>query len=114
MQHRLIPFAVALAIPSLAQAQAWGDDGGCARVRGEPVLTDMVFVLWPDRIERHESVCAITNVEGDLNARATITAQCAGEGETWETVYGITPVGDEFAVWPAETPDFISYLRPCE
>ncbi|MEL6570128.1 MAG: hypothetical protein AAFQ64_00615 [Pseudomonadota bacterium] len=97
-----------------AQAQAWGDEAGCQRVRGEQVLTDSVFILWPDRIERHESNCQIKEIDGDINLRAVITVECSGEGETWDDQYGITPVGDDFAIWPVGSPEFITELRPCE
>lgn len=30
----------------------------CARVAGEPAMTDMVFILWPNRIEPREKADA--------------------------------------------------------
>lgn len=101
--------------PALAQAQqAWGDEGGCARVQGKPALTDMVFILWPDRIERHESSCRIVDVQGDLNTRAVIETECTGEGETWTQAYGMTPNGpDMFVIWPTEAPEFTTALLAC-
>lgn len=95
-------------------AQAWGDAAGCQRAAGQTVSTDNLFILWPDRIERHESICQISQIDGDINTRAVITATCSGEGETWATAYGITPVGDFFAIWPVEATEYTVELRPCE
>lgn len=95
--------------------QAWGDEGGCARVAGKDVYTDRVLILWPDRIEHHESTCMITSVEGDINTRAVINTKCEGEGETWVQSYGATPTGGgAFAIWSVDAPDQITALRVCE
>ena len=112
---RLIAIALGLTFAShSAHAQAWGDEAGCQRVAGEEALTDNLFILWPDRIERHESTCQITAIDGDINLRAVITAECSGEGDTWDTAYGITPSGDTFVIWPVESPEFTNELRLCE
>ena len=102
-------------LPCAAVSQdAWGDAAGCARVAGEPPQSDMLFVLWPDRIERWEANCRITGFDGDLNTRGVIETECSGEGETWSQLYGITPLGDgAYAIWPAAAPDFITELRRC-
>lgn len=114
---RAIAATVVLACaPLSAVAQdAWGDVGGCARVAGLPEPSDMVFILWPDRIERWESICQIVGFDGDLNTRSVILTACEGEGETWNQSYGMTPVGDDlYAIWPVEYPDAITELRKCE
>ena len=112
---RMIFALICMLLPISAQAQqAWGDEGGCTRVAGNVATTDMVFVLWPDRIERHESTCRIVGIEGDLATRAVIETECSGEGETWIDAYGMTPVGDNIAIWPVDAPDFITELRLCE
>lgn len=100
---------------TLYAQQAWGDDGGCARVVGKPAGTDLVFILWPDRIERWESSCQITAFGGDIDIRGVIHTNCSGEGEDWTQSYGITPTGDDtFAIWPVESPDTITELRRCQ
>ena len=104
---------VGLAAPAVAQS-ALGNLSGCERVNGTMESSDDVFILWPDRIERWESTCTITNVTGDLNLRAILMTECYGEGEMWPQDYGITPVGTEmFAIWPLEYPEAIFELRMC-
>ena len=103
------------ALPLSANAQALGNRAGCERVAGLEESIDNLFVLWPDRIERWESHCSILGVEGDLNARSLIITKCSGEGDTWEQVFGMTPVGDgAYAIWPVEDPEMIFELRDCE
>ena len=110
--------ATILAIAPLAasaQTTPWGDAGGCARTLNREFTTDLVFILWPDRIERHESTCSIVGIEGDVNTRAVIDTLCNGEGETWTQSYGMTFVGnDTIAIWPVDAPEFTFELRPCE
>lgn len=115
MMKHLVVAAICLGPVAATAQQAWGDEGGCARALGQRVLTDMVFVLWPDRIERHESSCRIIDVQGDLNTRAVIETECSGEGETWIQSYGITPHSpDMFMIWPTDAPDYVTELRACE
>ncbi|MCF2869542.1 hypothetical protein L0664_00560 [Octadecabacter sp. G9-8] len=113
---RQIIAAVALTIlPLVAGAQALGNAAGCDRVAGREESSDNLFVLWPNQIERWESRCEIVQIDGDLNLRSLITASCSGEGDTWEQVYGMTPVGgDVFTIWPVESPELITELRLCE
>lgn len=113
---RLIAAFVLMVLPLGAHAQqAWGDTGGCARVAGEMEPSDLVFILWPGRIERWESTCKIVGFDGDLNTRSVIETACEGEGETWMQSYGMTPVGNDlYTIWPVESPDFITELRLCE
>jgi hypothetical protein len=105
-----------LVLPMTAQAyEAIGNDSGCDRVMGREERSDNLFVLWPDRIERWESNCAIVGLEGDLNTRSIIHTSCEGEGETWQQSYGMTPVGDDlFTIWPIESPEIIFELRQCK
>jgi hypothetical protein len=116
MVRRILFGAAIAALPVSAHAQqAWGDDGGCARVAGDPSNTDLVFILWPDRIERWESTCRITGFDGDLNTQSVIETECNGEGETWTQSYGMAPVGDDlYTIWPVDAPEYITELRLCE
>lgn len=103
-----------LAGPLAAQtATPWGDEAGCAAVAGEAVLTDSLFILWPDRIERYESACTIAGIDGDLADRATITTECSGEGDTWTSTYRAASVGTFLAIWHQDAPDYVTLLRPC-
>tara|TARA_B110000503_G_C7124862_1_gene404126 strand:+ start:643 stop:990 length:348 start_codon:yes stop_codon:yes gene_type:complete len=115
MMRKLMIAALVL-LPLGAQAQqAWGNEGGCNRVAGRDEGTDMVTILWPDRIEHLESGCRFIMINGDINVRATIETECDGEGETWTQTYGMTPIGaDTIAIWPADAPDYVQNLRLCE
>jgi len=103
------------AFPITTHAQsALGNLSGCERVAGQMESSDDVFILWPDRIERWESTCEITAVEGDLNRRSILMTECFGEGDMLPQDFGMTPVGEDmFSIWPIEAPDVIFELRMC-
>lgn len=116
---KLVPLGVAIlalaAGPALAQT-AFGDDGGCARVRGEAPQGDMVFILWPDRVERWESSCDIVATERLDAASVLLRTECSGEGETWEQRYVMAPLPDGagFVIGPEEYPDVRFEVRLCQ
>jgi hypothetical protein len=112
---RLLTILAVIALPLGAQAQqAWGDDGGCARVAGKQAISDSVFILWPTWIERFESSCNIVGFDGDLNGKSIIQTECTGEGENWTQSYEMTPAGGErYTIWPSDSPHFTTELRPC-
>ena len=95
--------------------EPWGDAAGCTIAAGGQVQTDSIFLLLPDRVQRYESTCLITEIDGDImTQRAVIHTQCNGEGSTWDEVYASTPVGEDLAIWPVDSPDFVTELRQCQ
>jgi hypothetical protein len=102
------------ALPASAQT-IYGDEGGCRRAAGQPEGTDLVFLLYPDRVERWESSCRIVATERVDAENLVLTTQCNGEGETWEQRYVMQPLvsGDGFRVGPVEYEDIRFELRPC-
>lgn len=117
MYVRRILIAASVMCADAASAQvssAWGDEGGCARVNGEVVLTDMVFILTPEGIERHESMCPLIGADRDGEGNTILIAQCSGEGDTWEQSYAIDISDGIMRIWSVDAPDFVTELRPCE
>jgi len=112
----ILSAALTLALPVCAAAQAiYGDEGGCRRVAGEPEATDLVFVLYPDRVERWESSCPIIGSERLGPTGMVLITSCSGEGETWEQRYAMTPTADGkgFLIGPEDYDDIRFEVYPC-
>ena len=116
MARAVLLAALLLAGPPAFGQTIYGDDGGCRRVAGEPAGTDLVFVLYPDRVERWESSCAIVGSERFDATSVELITQCSGEGETWEQRYVLTPLSgqDGYLIGPAEYDDIRFEVRPCQ
>lgn len=106
---------LSLAATPIAAQTIYGDEGGCRRAAGQPEGTDLVFVLYPDRIERWESSCPIVGMERTDATRVVLITQCTGEGETWEQRYVMEPLSGEdgFLIGPDEYQDIRFEVRPC-
>jgi hypothetical protein len=106
---------IGLAMPASADV-IWGDEGGCARLAGQAPQTDMVFLLRPDRIERWESSCMISNTTRLPGNAQRIEVTCSGEGTTWTDAYilGAERADGTVPVRIDDFPDPITYIRPCQ
>lgn len=104
---------------ALAQANpitgTYGDEGGCRRLAGQPVTTDMVFILAPDRVERWESTCPITRIMVDGDTPVQIDVACSGEGETWTDSFLLSPLPGEdgYLIGPVGEPGIRFEIRRC-
>ena len=117
MMRFTLAFLAALGAAMPASADViWGDDGGCARLAGLPPQTDMVFLLYPDRVERWESACMISAVTRLSGNGQRIEVTCSGEGETWRDAYilGAERPDGTVPVRLDDLPDPITYIRPCQ
>lgn len=108
-----VGFALLSGAAQSQTATPWGDEAGCVVARGGLEPSDSLIILWPDRIDRYESGCAISTIEGDMGDRAVITTECHGEGETWTSIYHAASVGNLLAMWHQDAPDYVMLLRPC-
>lgn len=83
---RTILAFVLLASPAFGET-VYGDAAGCQRHAGQPVNTDMVFILHTDKIERHESICPISGITPLQGGGMKLHVTCSGEGESWTDSY---------------------------
>lgn len=93
----------------------YADEAGCGRLAGLPDSGDVLFILTPERVERYESSCAITDIEMQDGVPTVLQVACEGEGETWTDSYLIAPLPEEdgFMVSPSEAPEIEFELRRC-
>jgi hypothetical protein len=114
--HKTMSVAFCLVAASAGAETVWGDAGGCARYFGQPPATDMVFLLYPDRIERWESLCTVVGVTPLQANEQLVDVACSGEGETWADAYILGPqrADGTAIVRNARTPEFAIEIRPCQ
>ncbi|MEJ6396399.1 hypothetical protein [Yoonia sp. 208BN28-4] len=109
--------ALALFLPNVVTAQdVFGTMAGCARAAGMSDRSDGAITWFVgDRIDFHESSCAISGSTPVGSGATVVTVQCTGEGETWENYYMIetTSDADRFVIYPEEFPDLRSELNKC-
>ena len=114
MMKLLLALALSMATTSVAAETVWGTEGGCQRHAGQMPDTDLVFLLYPDRVEGWESRCAIVGTEF-LEADATIlVTECAGEGDVWIESFIIRRSGGMLISAPMTAPDFANELKVCK
>lgn len=91
-----------------------GQASDCAKVDQQPM--ELVAVITPTTVRRYEAVCNIPETEL-TDAKATVTAQCIGEGETEERQITFTmPAPDRLTIataLPGQTPAEAAELLRC-
>ena len=58
----------------------YGSESGCRVEAGGPYRSDDKYILRPDELEAHESICEIVGVMPSRSSAWVVTTLCQGEG----------------------------------
>jgi hypothetical protein len=86
---------VIASLPFAANAQVYGDTVGCAWLAGTPPATDNLYLYDGATIQRMETRCTVTGSQQVGSGGILLTADCTGEGDTWEDYYILSTTADE-------------------